>query len=222
MTYLLLKYERIYEEFELIKDVIFTNKIKEEMIHKYLAFYAELVYFASKNVHTKTNHKITKIKIKLTNQNQIEKKSRNTLEILNFFYRKLNCYSNPKEQFFFNLKFDILRKLMKKRKNELFLNEIKFQSLLISNKNSKLYEFYPILYEFMDNDQFTEFIKNVMMIDNKIPYSLISYEELNAIKNRFCDYDFKSFSKLNITVLSFTLSYMLNFSLFNLLKLKKF
>ena len=221
LSNLLLKYEMIYEKFDEIKDYIFTKKIQEEMIHKYIFNYAKLVYSASKKLNREKQFK-KKLKIKITNQDEIEKKSKNTLEILNFFYRKLDCYDNPRQQFLFNIKFDILRKLMNHRENELFFKEIKLQSFLISQKNSKLYEFYPILYDLIDENQLSEMIKNIMIIDKKNIYSLISNQELSEIKNRMCDYDFQSNSKILLSIIWITICYCMNFSLFNLLKLKKF
>ena len=201
--------------------VLWLMMIQEEMIHKYIFNYAKLVYSASKKLNSEKQFK-KKLKIKITNQDEIEKKSKNTLEILNFFYRKLDCYDNPRQQFLFNIKFDILRKLMNHRENELFFKEIKLQSFLISQKNSKLYEFYPILYDLIDENQLSEMIKNIMIIDKKNLYSLISNEELSEIKNRMCDYDFQSNSKILLSIIWITICYCMNFSLFNLMKLKKF
>jgi hypothetical protein len=150
------------------------------------------------------------------------KRSTNTLDILNNFYRKLNCYDNEQEAFMTKILFDIMRKIMNNRKNELYLIEIKYQYQKISSKISKLYEIYPVLVQYMENDQYTELVKHVLNLKEKNEYSLISLEELQTIKNQFCDYDFKTYSHLHLIVLSILINYLINFKLFNLLRIKKF
>jgi len=222
LTKLVEKYEIIYNNFEMVKNVIFTRKVQEEQIHRYILYYAEFLYHAYSKIEKASPRKNEKITISISDEDLRMKKSKNTLEILNYFYRRLNCYDNEQEALMTKILFDIMKKIMNNRKNELNLIEIKHQYLKMSSKISKLYELYPVLVDYMENDKYTELVRHVFKLSEKDNYSLISLDELQTIKNQFCDYDFKTYSHLHLLALTVVINYLINFKLFNLLRIKKF